>query len=339
YDGFRKVIAKEFNELYIIDTKGNARTTGERRRKEGGNIFSDEIRVGIAVYFLVRSEKAEGFKIYYNAIKDYANADEKKSYFNSQKFKDLDFAHVKPDDKYNWINLTDNDFDSLLPLANKDTKLAKTNADDKAIFKLFSNGIVTARDEWLYDFNFDNLIKKISHFFAIYQKIHHQLSQDLVISDELKEQIKLTSELEEYLRKGGKFQFDSLCIVSSLYRPFTKQYVYFYKKIIHRLYQMEQIFPLQKNNIAICLTCHKQVPFVAQVTNQVYDYGYGSRDTQCLPLYRYDKEGNRIDNITDWGLKQIQTHYQDETITKIDIFHYTYAVLHNPAYRTKYELN
>ncbi|MDM3846869.1 MAG: DNA methyltransferase, partial [Aphanizomenon gracile PMC638.10] len=62
-------------------------------------------------------------------------------------------------------------------------------------------------------------------------------------------------------------------------------------------------------------------------------------DSQCLPLYRYDKEGKRIDNITNWGLKQIQTHYQDETITKIDIFHYTYAVLHNPAYRTKYELN
>ncbi|MDB9326330.1 DNA methyltransferase, partial [Nodularia spumigena CS-590/02] len=60
---------------------------------------------------------------------------------------------------------------------------------------------------------------------------------------------------------------------------------------------------------------------------------------QCLPLYRYDKEGKRIDNITDWGLKQIQSHYQDKTITKIDIFHYTYAVLHNPEYRKKYELN
>ncbi|MDB9317433.1 N-6 DNA methylase [Nodularia spumigena CS-590/02] len=55
YDGFRKVIAKEFNEIYIIDTKGNARTSGERRRKEGGNVFSDQIRVGIAVYFLVRN--------------------------------------------------------------------------------------------------------------------------------------------------------------------------------------------------------------------------------------------------------------------------------------------
>ncbi|MFM6255959.1 MAG: type ISP restriction/modification enzyme, partial [Dolichospermum sp.] len=240
-------------------------------------------------------------KIFYTCRPEFDTAEDKLKFLATNNFTQIHFQHIIPDNNFNWINLTDNDFDSLLPLANKDTKLAKTNADDKAIFKLFSNGIVTARDEWLYDFNFDNLIKKISHFFAIYQKIHHQLSQDLVISDELKEQIKLTSELEEYLRKGGKFQFDSLCIVSSLYRPFTKQYVYFYKKIIHRLYQMEQIFPLQKNNIAICLTCHKQVPFVAQVTNQVYDYGYGSRDTQCLPLYRYDKEGNRIDNITDWG--------------------------------------
>ena len=62
-------------------------------------------------------------------------------------------------------------------------------------------------------------------------------------------------------------------------------------------------------------------------------------DSQCLPLYRYDKDGNRIDNITDWGLEQFQNYYNDSTITKLDIFHYSYAVLHNPAYRTKYELN
>lgn len=60
---------------------------------------------------------------------------------------------------------------------------------------------------------------------------------------------------------------------------------------------------------------------------------------QCLPLYRYDTNGDRIDNITDWGLNQFQTHYSNLEITKIDIFHYVYAVLHHPAYRTKYELN
>ncbi|MDP5017891.1 MAG: DNA methyltransferase, partial [Dolichospermum sp.] len=79
-------------------------------------------------------------------------------------------------------------------------------------------------------------------------------------------------------------------------------------------------------------------PFHCLSSNSIIDL-HLTGDSQCLPLYRYDKEGNRIDNITDWGLKQIQTHYQDPTITKIDIFHYTYAVLHNPAYRTKYELN
>ncbi|MFM6249883.1 MAG: DNA methyltransferase, partial [Dolichospermum sp.] len=120
YDGFRKVVAKEFNEIHIIDMKGNARTSGERRRKEGGNVFSDEIRVGIAVYFLIRNEHAEGFKVYYNEIDDYINADEKKKYFSSQKFRDLGFTHLKPDNNGNWINQSDNDFDSLLPLVDKD---------------------------------------------------------------------------------------------------------------------------------------------------------------------------------------------------------------------------
>jgi predicted helicase len=119
YDGFRKVVAKEFNEIHVIDMKGNARTSGERRRKEGGNVFSDEIRVGIAVYFLIRNENAEGFKVYYNEIDDYTDSDEKKKYFSSQKFRDLGFTHLKPDNNGNWINQSDNDFDSLLPLVDK----------------------------------------------------------------------------------------------------------------------------------------------------------------------------------------------------------------------------
>jgi predicted helicase len=66
---------------------------------------------------------------------------------------------------------------------------------------------------------------------------------------------------------------------------------------------------------------------------------YTNLDAFTLPLYRYDETGNRIDNITDWGLTQLQIHYKDPSITKENIFHYTYAVLHHPAYRTKYEIN
>jgi predicted helicase len=144
YDGFRKVVAQEFNELWIIDLKGNARTSGERRRREGGNVFSDLIRVGIAVYFFVKNEKSKGCKIYYNAVRDYAKAEEKKEYLRTHKLGELDFQRITPDKNSNWINLADTDFEMLLPLANKQTKLAKTKAQENAVFKLFSNGVVTA---------------------------------------------------------------------------------------------------------------------------------------------------------------------------------------------------
>ncbi|MFM6025792.1 MAG: type ISP restriction/modification enzyme, partial [Dolichospermum sp.] len=127
----------------------------------------------------------------------------------------------------------------------------------------------------------------------------------------------------------------------SLYRPFYKQYFYFDRHFNGRTYQWFDIFQDEDNEnkyIAIPgLSSPKDFHILA--SQIIIDLNCLPAGSQCLPLYRYDKEGNRIDNITDWGLKQIQTHYQDETITKIDIFHYTYAVLHNPAYRTKYELN
>ena len=62
--------------------------------------------------------------------------------------------------------------------------------------------------------------------------------------------------------------------------------------------------------------------------------------TQCFPFYTYNEDGtNRQENITDWALAEFQAHYEDDTITKWDIFHYTYGILHHPTYREKYEMN
>jgi predicted helicase len=95
----------------------------------------------------------------------------------------------------------------------------------------------------------------------------------------------------------------------------------------------------ENKNILISVTNHVQIPFLVQATNCIPSLDVGGRPGQCLPLYRYDQEGNRLENITDWGLSQFQSHYQDQTITKENIFHYVYAVLHNPDYRQKYEQN
>ena len=331
YDGFRKVVAKEFNEIHVIDMKGNARTSGERRRKEGGNVFSDEVRVGIAVYFLIRNENAQGFKVYYNAIDDYTDADEKKKYFSSQKFKDLGFTHLKPDNNGNWINQSDNDFETLLSLLDKDVKAGK---GEESVFKLFSLGVATHRDEWVYDFCQNSLEEKIKFSVKIYQ----ESLKDSKYQD--KNQIKWDRELTKYLEKKINKSFQIKQIIKGLYRPYNQQYFYFDKHFNGITYQWFDILNETdtENKYIAFSTSGNTKPFHCLGSNTIIDL-HLTGDSQCLPLYRYDKEGKRIDNITDWGLKQIQTHYQDSTITKIDIFHYTYAVLHNPAYRSKYELN
>ncbi|MFM5993987.1 MAG: type ISP restriction/modification enzyme, partial [Dolichospermum sp.] len=305
---------------------------GERRRKEGGNVFSDEIRVGIAVYFLIRNEHAEGFKVYYNEIDDYINADEKKKYFSSQKFRDLGFTHLKPDNNGNWINQSDNDFDSLLPLVDKDVKAGKA---EEAVFKLFSRGVATQRDEWVYDLSEESLVNKMKFFVEIYQS-----QFDKQPEAKLSQQIKWDEDLKSYFKRKIQKQFDKTSIQPSLYRPFCKQNLYFDKHFNGRTYQWFDILNEKdaENKYIAFSALGNTKPFHCLGSNTIIDL-HLTGDSQCFSLYRYDKEGKRIDNITDWGLKQIQTHYQDETITKIDIFHYTYAVLHNPAYRSKYELN
>lgn len=342
YDGFRRIVTKEFNEIWIIDLKGDARTSGERRRKEGGNIFNDQIRVGVAVYFLIRNENSKGCKIYYNAIEDYKKAEDKKEYLVANKLEKLSFVHVIPDKKNNWLNVIENDFEKLLPLASKETKLATSPNQEKALFKLFSLGVVTARDEWVYDFNESKLINKVKYFCGIYEKEidrWRKSYEKTEINDFVDRTIKWTSELEDYLMKGVKLVFNQKNIIDSLYRPFSKRKLYFDRIIVHRMYQNENIWGLKNRygNKVICVNVGNK-PFNVLATSVIPDYHFNG-DSICFSLYSYGTDGNRIDNITDWGLRQFQDYYKDKQITKEAIFNYVYAVLHNPAYRIKYEIN
>ena len=137
-DGFRKVIAEEFNELWAIDLKGNARTSGERRRQEGGNVFDDKIRVGVAIYFLVRRKGLDGFKVFYNDVRPYLKAADKVDYIKGKTLTNFAFTEIAPDANGQWLNQSDGAFAQLLPLANRETKFAKTVADEQAVFGLFT---------------------------------------------------------------------------------------------------------------------------------------------------------------------------------------------------------
>ncbi len=336
FDGFRKVVEREFNEIYIVDLKGDARTSGEQRRREGGNVFDNAIRVGVAVYFLVKSKKEQGCKIYYHAIEDYVKSEEKKDYLRSNKLEAFSFTHIHPDKHWNWLDIAFSDFEDLLPLIDKNVKHGKgTNA----VFRMFSLGVVTARDEWVYDERTDNLAKKVSHLIDIYnqdlKKLKGKSADD--IRNEVNYSIKWTRAVKNDIARGKKYKFDRSLIVDSLYRPFVKRKLYFARELNEMQYQQRSIFGTEYENSVICVNVGSKT-FNVLAADVVPDY-HVNGDCNCLAYYWYDVDGNRVENITDWGLEQFREHYENKKITKWDIFFYTYAVLHHPEYREKYDLD
>ena len=330
FDGFRKAVSDDFSYIYIIDLHGDVR----KNPKLSGtthNVFG--IQTGVAIMFLVKKLNSDfnNCQIFHIRRPDFDTASDKLKFLSQTKFNQIPFEHITPDKNYNWINQSDNDFETLLPLIDKDVKAGK---GEKAIFKLFSSGLKTQRDEWVYDLSEEYLANKMKFFVEIYQNQFEKQPEE-----ELSKQIKWDEDLKNYFKRGIKKEFDEKSIHLSLYRPFYKEHLYFDQHFNGRTYQWFNIY--NKNDINYYMSVPgigASKPFQCLITNQITCLDFLEK-TQCFSLYRYDREGKRIDNITDWGLKQIQTHYQDSTITKIDIFHYTYAVLHNPGYRTKYELN
>lgn len=335
FDGFRKSIKDEFSYAYFIDCGGNVREISGRDGIficEKHTIFGEAAMTGIVIGFLIKTKSKGNCQIFYSHPFDIHELRENKIKFISETpFHSIPFDHILPDKKNNWINQTKNDFDDLLSLVDKGVKAGKS---EEAVFKLFSAGVKTQRDEWIYDFSREALTSKVNYLIDSYmERLNQGTTRDC--------DIKWDREVTKYLNRGIVKKYDVDSLVVSFYRPFTKKYFYFDRHFNGMTYQMFEVFPNGKtDNLSIfCTDVGTQSPFMVTATNRIPDLHLVGTAAQCLPLYRYDEKGDRIDNITDWGLTQFQTHYQDSKITKENIFHYTYAVLHHPAYRTKYELN
>lgn len=329
FDGFRKCVQDDFQYSYIIDLGGNIRELSGKDGiflNEKHTIFGQAAAVGIAIMFLVKDKKAEHKKCVINYIHPTdirATRDEKLAYLSENEFKEIAFEHIQPDKNNNWINLADTDFDSLIPLIDK--------RKGKTVFNEFSNGINTARDEWVYDFDKRTLIKKVNYFKEVFNS-----------GTEPSSKIKWSRDLKVKLKRGTKVIDSEIEFTQSHYRPFVKMNFVLNKVIVDVISLNKKFF--SNDNKAICLNVNgNDLRYFS--TNLIPDWHFLG-DTKCLPFFNYDENDNRVENITDWGLNQFVKQYKTNLpagkagkITKENIFHYTYAVLHNPAYRTKYELN
>ena len=401
FDGFRKAVEQEFNEIYVVDLGGDVRAnpklSGTRH-----NVFG--IQTGVAISFMVKRHKQKGCKIFYARRPEMDTAVEKLSYLAHTKASQVRFERVEPDKNANWLNITDNDWDEMIPVADKKTKAAKGKGQERAIFKLFTLGVVTARDDWTYDASQPALEEKISYLIDRYNEdVERRRDIDSGDIDENQNgDIKWTRAVKSDLRKGRKYRLEDGLFVHSEYRPFVVRNMYYSPRLNEMVYQTAHLFGPHQPNRSIAVVAGSRLDFCVFSGRHIPNYAFFSLDpAQHLPRYRYTASGERVDNITDWALKKFREHYgkggggaapsplvgeggsarSDETdegsagaenpssgpsrhhpgsshvprpvlrtpqgekggrqrpITKDDIFHYVYGVLHDPAYREKYAIN
>ena len=353
-DGLRKCLAEEFSSLYIFHLRGNARTSGERRRKEKDNIFGQGTRTPVAISILVKNPNAEKHgQIYFHDIGDYLNREQKLEIIKD--FQSVNgistqnsWTQIIPDQFNDWLNQRDPNFDTYLSIGDKKDK------SSAVIFENYSSGVKTNRDAWCYNLSKQNLEKNISSMVEFYnQQVRHFLARkedednlkanDFIDLDAKK--ISWSGDLIAQLERGNKALFDDKNIRFSLYRPYHKQYLYFDRMLNNSIYQIPLIFSkstLENKVIAITgLGTPKE--FSVIITDVIPDVQLQANG-QCFPLYLYEKEEDnenyqRHDAITDEALTHFKAAYPNEDFDKKDMFYYIYGLLHSEEYREKYADN
>ncbi|GAA8999760.1 hypothetical protein BTM277_05690 [Helicobacter pylori] len=354
-DGFRKCVAKEFSHLYVLNLRGNARTSGETLKKEGGKIFDSGSRATIAIVFFVKDKSVTNNTIHYYEVEDYLKREAKLHLLAD--FENLDFVPFKeitPNDKGDWINQRDDAFEKLIPL--KRDKKRQNNS----IFDINSGGVVSGRDPWVYNFSqkiltqsvqkcIDTYNADLKRFNAVFREafkqrtkgvksaeLYKHLNDKEITTDKTK--IAWTDGLKNKLIKNKNLQESSMeRIRLALYRPFNKQWLYWDKDLIIRQRRFSKIFPdKDAHNVVINTGVGNGKDFSALISDFISDFSLISPN-QAYPLYYYDDLGNRYNAISGYALNLFRRHYKDNSITEEEIFYYIYAILHHKGYLKKYK--
>ncbi|GAA9525493.1 DEAD/DEAH box helicase family protein [Helicobacter pylori] len=336
-DGFRKCVAKDFAHLYVLNLRGNTRTSGETFKKEGGKIFDSGSRATIAVIFFVKDASVKNSAIHYYDIGDYLKREEKLNRLAN--FTDLDaipFETITPNAKGDWINQREDAFEKLIPLK-RDKKL-----QNDSVFDINSNGVTSGRDPWMYNFSPDALRSSVQkcidtynadlkRFNAHYReafkqrtkgvksdKLHKHLNDKEITTDKTK--IAWVQNLKTQLIKGKKLDdFSQEKISVSLYRPFNKQYFYYERELAWSFYSMKKIFPNKALTQNVVINTGISKVFSALISSEIPCLDL-LHHNQAYPLYYYDDLGNRYNAISGYALNLFRRHYKDNAITKKRFF-------------------
>jgi predicted helicase len=361
-DGFRRTIEEDFSDIYVFNLRGNARTQGELRRREAGNVFDAGSRTPVAITILIKRRAHQGkATIRYHDIGDYLSKEQKLNIIGKfVDYKSVPWQVIEPNKHYDWINQRTGQYSDFVPFSD----------GPNSIFSISSNGIQTNRDDWAYNSSKSSLVANMERMIGFYNDQLDSHGEEIKVGNGAKEKekiagklidnnhkkIKWTRSLIANLARGRRGDFDAKKIGLGNYRPFSAAWLY-YDPLFNEYYK-ERIYPhADYENLSIqtsgagvnkdfsCLMS-RRLPDVQTFAN-----------CECFPLHWYERATRssqaalgfdqatkavddngfiKRDGITDDALENFRAHYNDNSIEKESIFYYCYGILHSAEYRGRY---
>jgi predicted helicase len=362
-DGLRKALAEEFDAIYCYNLRGNQRTAGELSRKEGGKIFDSGSRNTVAILIVVKGGKSANTvadcELHYRDIGDYLSRDDKLRILTAQDLDTVDWQRILPNSDGDWINQRDARFATFRALGDKTAK-----GESAAIFALHSPGLQTNRDAWVYNHSRQRLGEHVEAMIDFYNEQTRGFREHCMAAgitspkpadaekfiDRDPKRISWSSSLISKLAQGKEVEYAVERAVTSMYRPFDRQVVYFDRDLNHRPGKLPQMFttPDHPNFGFYVNGFHATADFAVLATDLIPCLDVFGKGGYFFSRYTYRElaaDGGfdfgendayeRVDNITDTALRAYQKTY-DDAVTKDDIFYYAYGLLHSPEYRTQF---
>ncbi len=352
--GIRACLPDEFSSIYILNLLGDARIYGEQGRYQGEGVFGNATQSPVSITVLVKNHNADNEKccICYQDIGGELKRKEK-----LKKLRDKisisgfnDWQIITPNIYYDWIEQRSEVFTEFYPIGTKETKSGKRN---DAVFVLYSRGLATSRDKYIYNFSRDACAENALRMTQDYLNALSMLEEnpDLDVREVARQHtanVQWDRELENNLRRRRTTDFDMQYIRKSAYRPYVKTNCYADYTFANCKYLQDLIFPDSfSKNLVICVPGRGgNKSFSSLMTDTMPDLHF-IEAAQCFPRWQYPKpadaqqitsgiEVERIDNISDIAFLAFKEHYSDDTITKDDIFDYVYGILHSPSYKEQF---
>ena len=372
-DGIRLSMAEEYAHIYVYNLRGNARTAGDQRQKEKGNVFGSGARTTIAIFIGVKDAAHGGpCEIHYRDIGDYLTREEKLRIVGEGQLGTIDWQSIAPNTHGDWAHQRDDLFTTWPAIGDKKSKDGRTT-----VFGTYSLGLATGRDAWCYNSSRAKLASNVQQMIDTYESIRPEFQKycrtkgiqapredavDRFLAEHaeysLPDRISWNRNAKKDLSSNRPYQFESNSIVAGFYRPFSRQHGYFHRDMNAMLYQLPSLFPTPHHkNIGILVMAPREgTEFAVLTTDRLPDLSFFTYTAQFFPRWTYEKiesSDGGLDfaaldaNITDeWGYRRtdnitdsILTLYREavgDQVAKEDIFFYVYGLLHDPAYRKAY---